>query len=388
MNRFAILVAFGAAALAPAQQLVHCSTGPGLYVESDADTLVSALPDVTPNFWQPHLPLPPIGPGFDDLAFDNLNGVYYETNGALISQTVDIRYPPVPIAPGPLPAPANIGLLTGLAVDPLTATLWCTDGVVLLPLTSAPPFAPMAAPVPFAFQVLAPPMLGLEFDQIAGTLLGCDLAGFVYRFTGLGLPVGPQPAFAPPAMAAPPSSDLAVHRYGGMIPGLYVQFVGLGVVNYLTGGLQPSGALGLPPGSEGGLAFHNRPVTLAATCPCLKNPFLTVVGTTGPATVGSASFGMQIMGAPPFTPVILAGDFVGAAPTAWPGGCTYWLPMPPLLMFLTATDALGTAAVPMPIPALPPLVGLIAFTQWAIPCISNPTGVVLSDAQFMVVGAP
>lgn len=370
-----------------AQQLVHRSSMGGVpLTESDVETFLTPLPDLAANFGTPTAALPVLAYPCGDATMNNVTGVIYATNGAVISQTNDGRYgvlaPAAAVAPAPV-GPLG-GFVFGMALNPILGVLYLTSGAVIGTTPAAPPYVLAGAPVPFAFPILAPPMTGLDYDVLTGSLWACDAGGNVYNCTVGGLPIGVQPVLL--GAGPPMATDLVVNRHVGNVPGTYVQFVGLGVINYATGALQPSAMLGIPPGTENGLAFHDHPGSLGGSCGC-GGAVGPVNGVTSPSFVGNAGFGFTLTGAPPLTTVINAGDFF-VAPSPFPGGCTLWLPFPPALLFFLTTDAFGNATQPIPLPAALALIGLTGYCQWAVPCAANPTGFTLSNALQMIIAAP
>jgi hypothetical protein len=355
-------------------------------IESDVETFLSPIPDPAANFATPTAPLAVFAYPCSDATMNNFTGVIYATNGFVISQTNNGRYPALAVAAPVAPAPVGAlgGPLFGLAISPTAGVLYMTNGAVLGATPAMPPYVLVGAPAPFAFPLLAPPMTGLDYDVLTGSLWGCDAGGNIYNFTAAGLPIGAQPVF--PGAGLPMASDLVVNRHLGNVPGLYVQFVGGGVFNYLTGGVQPSAPLGVPFGSEGGLAFHDHPVNLGGGCGCGAGVG-GVNGVNSPSVVGNLGFAFTLTDAPPLSTVICAGDF-GVAPSPFPGGCTLWLPLPPLFLFVLTTDAAGDASQPIALPAIPGLIGLAGYEQWAVPCTANPTGFTLTGAQQMIIAAP
>jgi hypothetical protein len=382
---FVALVGFAASAAAPAQQLIHRSIlAPVPFTETDALTPLTPWPDLAPNAATPRF-MPLGGPAFPlgDLSMDDATGLIWETDGFLIQATPNGRYPAL-AAPFP-PSPAFLPPLTGLAVNSAAGVLYVTDGVLLFTLAAAPPFAFAAPPVPLAFPAVAPPYTGLDYDPIAGLIYACDAGGFVYYFTTLGVPSGPNPVFAPPPGLGP-VTDLAARP--AIVVGMFVQVLGLGVLDYTSGALQPAPMTGIPPGTEGGLAYHSHPANLPGACPCTVPVFGPMIaGVTATATIGSAAFGFSLAGAAPASAVLFGLDF-GGAPLPIGGGCTFWLPFPPALLLTVPTTAAGTALVPLAIPPLPFLVGLTAYAQWAGTCSSAPSGFVLSDALRATIGMP
>lgn len=364
--------------LCVAQQLIHRSTlAAAPFTETDAHHPTTPLPDLAPNAATPRFaPLGGTGFPLGDLAFDDVTGRIWETNGILIQATPNSRYPA--LAPAIPPTAAGTPPLTGLAVDGSAGVLYATDGVMLHTLAAAPPFAALAPAVALGFPAVAPPYTGLHYDSGPDLLIACDAGGYVYYFGTDGAPEVGNPIFAPPG-PVPPATDVASSGVF-VLPGIYVQFLGLGVVDYTSGLLQPAAFNGIPPGTEGGLAFHAHPAVHAGACACPGGGFGPMAATvSGPTILGSTTFGFALTGGPPSTLVLWGLDF-SASPFPIGGGCTFWLPLPPWWLLFLPTDAAGAAWMPLPIPDLSFLVGVSVTVQWAAACPAAPSGFVVSDA--------
>jgi hypothetical protein len=359
-----------------AQQVVHRSTvGGAAFPETDFITPLTPFPDPVPNAATPRLALlPGLAFPLGDLTMDNTTGLIWETNGTHFQATPNGRYPT--LAAGIPPTPTGLPPLTGLAINSASGTLYCTDGIMLYKKLATPPFPATAPPVPLAFPAIAPPFTGLEYSPGYDLLYACDAGGYVYYFTTDGLPSGPNPVFTPPA-GVPPATDLAARPE--IIGAMLVQFLGLGLIDYTSGSLQPAAMNGIPPGTEGGIAFHAHPASIGGGCPCAPAIGPMVAGVTAPAVTGASAFGFTLAGGPPSTPVLLAADF-GIVPTPIGGGCTYFLPYPPVLLLTLMADASGSAVVPIAIPSEPFLIGFTVAAQWAAACPSSPSGFAVSDA--------
>jgi hypothetical protein len=377
-----VLVAFLQSAIG--QQLVHRSSLPTIpFTETDVLAPPTPFPDPTPNAATPRF-VPIGGPGFPlgDLTMDNTTGRIWETDGFLIQATPNGRY--APLAPPIPPTPSGLPPLTGLAINVPAGVLYATDGVSLFTVLATPPFPAVAPPVPFAFPAIAPPFTGLDYDSSYDLIYACDAGGYVYYFTTGGGPSGPNPVFVPPG-PVPPATDLATPE--SILPGMYVQFLGLGVIDYTSGMLQPAAMTGIPPGSEGGLAIHAHPATLAGACPCLGSFGPMTEGVSAPSLLGAAAYGYTMSGGPPGSSVLIALDFA-ASPLAIGGGCTYWLPFPPFVLLPVGTNAAGEAFFPIAIPAMLSLYGVTVVAQWAAVCPTTPSGYVVSDALRAILDLP
>jgi hypothetical protein len=378
-----VFIPFVLALAAPAQQLVHRSFAPPVAMsETDVLTPTTPWPDPAPNAFTTKLAPLGGGPILGDLTMDNVLGLMWETDGFILQATNISRYAPLapPVAPALSPAPG----LTGIALDATAGILYATDGALLFTMTAAPPFAFLAPPAPFAFPAIAPPFTGLDYDPGSGLLYACDVGGYVYYFTTAGLPSGPNPVFVPPG-PMPPATDLCARP--SIFPGMFVQFLGLGVVDYTSGLLQPAPATGIPPGTEGGLAYHAHPAVLPGACPCAPGGPILLSGVNGPTVIPSPSFAFTLAFAPPSSTVLFGLDF-GISPLPMGGGCTFYLPYPPAILAPVPTTPAGTATFPIAVPSLPFLFGLPVVTQWGAACAAAPSGFVVSDALRSILSTP
>lgn len=360
-----------------AQQLIHRSTVPTApFTETDANHPTTPLPDVAPNSSTFRIaPLPSTPFPLGDLAFDNVTGRIWETNGFLIQATPSGRY--APLAPAVPPVPSGTPPLTGLAIDGGAGILYATEGTMLFKLFAMPPFPAAGPPVPLAFPAIAPPYTGLHYDPGVDLIFACDAGGYVYYFATDGTPSGPNPVFVPPG-PVPPATDLAAPGVTAL-PGMYVQFVGLGVIDYTSALIQPAAFNGIPTSTEGGLAFHAYPAIFPGSCPCAGSYGPMMSGCTAPTIVGSPTFAFRMTGGPMGSTVLFGLDF-STSPIAIGGGCTFWLPILPWLLVTASTDATGMALMPIAIPDDLGIVGISVSAQWGAPCATNPSGYVVSNA--------
>jgi hypothetical protein len=99
--------------------------------------------------------------------------------------------------------------------------------------------------------------------------------------------------------------------------------------------------------------------------------------------VGAATFALDLTGTPPLAPVAVAGaDAAAALPMS---GCTFLLARNQATLYATA-DANGFAAIPLPIPGDPALVGQSFFFQGAALAPSSANGFVLSAGLRLDLG--
>ena len=183
----------------------------------------------------------------------------------------------------------SLGRLTGIAVAAATQRIWVTDGASLQSVVLSAPW--VTASPPTALWLGAPQMTGLDWDPVAGHLVGCDASGNLYRFTTSGVAVGPQPWIAAePWWSVPgglgPATDVAVPHIplGPGSADAVIQFVGSGVLVHDNTGQSwtgsgyipyPPSAPFPPPNSEAGLALHYgvERVNDGISCGCLYGSF-------------------------------------------------------------------------------------------------------------------
>lgn len=389
MRTFSLLTAVLLGAALPCQNLViYDPFGPG-FVELPAPNPLIPGPAPPTLFYPaipPLLPVPP-GPPFGlppgDATIDGTTGLNYYTDGFVIGTTPTIAYPPGPPAP-PFPigviGPVLAGPVTAMALDPVAGILWLSDGLLIVGCAPIPG-TPVVAP---AFPSPTPPVVGLEWDGITGTLLVLDVGGVVFPLFPGGLPAGPP--IVPPGPLPGPPSDVAIDKTGLPGPaGVRSIFVLAGplVMDVTTGMPLPAPISPVPVG----LAFHAFPASLppVGVCPCPS--FVHGVGTTGPMVSGNAAFGLTVTGLPPGQLVLYAFDFVWnpALPLINGVGCgfAFFLGSPTLVSGVAFAGAGGVATYPLPL-LLPPGLGPI-FHQSGTPCPADPLGIVLNPVMALTV---
>lgn len=390
--------------LASAQQLVRRYSGPfygPLLWETRMPSACPQLPFPAPSPppAPPQPPQPPNPPGFPltnapyplgDLTYDNAAGRTVSTDGLgiLIVPDRGLEIPPGTYQPGQyFAATPWLGPLTGLAADAASGVLWCTDGNAIVPTPLANPTVVLALPRLFNFTLLAPPMTGLDFDPLAGVLIGCDAGGHLYRFNAAGFPIGPQPWLLSQHPGG--ASDVAVPRHPGGIGGVFVQFHGgETVVDYAP---CVTNAIGFGAwwltnpgyGNGEGLAIAYRPDEIGSSCNFNGN-----IGATAPSCIGNASFGLWLAGQPPFSQAFLLLDLtildesLPAHPSAWAPYCQsggpQHLPLPPAGIIPAFADANGTTLVPIPLFLPPTAAGTEVYAQWVLPSPAPPSLLSLS----------
>jgi hypothetical protein len=107
-------------------------------------------------------------------------------------------------------------------------------------------------------------------------------------------------------------------------------------------------------------------------------------------TPGNGAFQMQLSNAPAFAPCLLA--ISRAAYVSNTGPCQVGIDFSlanlilPLGAFgITSTDGLGSAAINLPIPADPALIGLTLYAQWGVVDPFAPGGIALTQAGTFII---
>lgn len=346
---------------------------------------------------QPAVAPPPAGA----LAFDHLSNLLFVSEGLTIEAFPHPLYPPAgPFVPGPFPLPvapcplgpigAAFGPITGMAImpgaGPAAGMLLVTDGVCIMGLAPVAPYVMVMPPFP-----ALPPgagaglITGLEFDSGTGIIWACDAGGVSYPIAPGGGPAGPPipPAVVPAAPIAGNVLDRSV--VGGAL--------------YNTDGLFlypvfPAGPpLPLPPAAAAGIVapplgatFVAEPVSLGGGCACGFGPATASTSTTTAGGTG-IPISVAMTGGVPGAPAWLGIDTLCGPPIAF-GGCTWWLPNPPLVLVgPLPLDAAGSAVVPFA--ALPAgLAGTAFYAQWAFACPTTATGLALTNALHGAVSLP
>ena len=344
----------------------------------------------------PALP-PPAGPLAGAVTIDTMSGETWYTDGFTLAVMNHNAYrvrtlPAITMFPAPSPAGPAGPPLTGMALDPITNTLWVTDGTWIggaVPVPPPPPPAPPVTwnvpPAPAGFQITAPPLTGLEWDSLSNSLWACDQLGFVYNFT-------PAPPYAlmgliPPRGPAPPVTGISIDKTG--MGGIYVLGAGGLIFDYSSGVAFPTAGSG----QEVGLTFHpvpaaDPPGVPGGICGCPNIPALGL-RLLGPMTRGMPLFGVDVTGVAPNQLVIFGFDFGAAGPAPYPVvnglGCGLGLTFTSF-GFSVWANAAGTATLPIPFTAAP--IGTVLYMQNVTPCAADPLGVILTPALQVVVSAP
>ncbi|MBK8975766.1 MAG: hypothetical protein IPM29_07555 [Planctomycetes bacterium] len=308
------------------------------------------------------------GPLAGAVCLDDRSGVIYATNG--VGVITRSRYPNLTCAGSGgvlpnLPIPGMVGVVTGMAVDPVSKRLFLTNGTTIfefdppagMALVSSWP----AAPLNF--------LTGLDYDiDRPGVLTAVSSAAEVALYTIGGGLVGVSPATYPwpGAEAIGVARDrtdpafgrtLVLHRNGELY-------------DHSTGALVRTRAAG-----RVGLTFLPAPLRLPSGRSCagiVPDPKVSAF-----PLAGSVTFGLELCNLPPGTPFALLLLDVPAvpAPVLLPAGAV-WFGAAPASLPVPVGGA-PSVAVPLPLAGLPVPLGFDA--QWAIPCPAAPTGFIFTD---------
>lgn len=373
-----------------AQRLVAYDPALPMHAEYQPPTpvLPAALPPVLMYPQAPALPVlppaPPLYPG--DSTFDNVTGLHWYTNGAMIALQPTPSFPPAGPLFAPFPIPAAVlaplgGMVTGMAIDPLGGVLWLA-GMPGIVLGVAPvPALPIVVP-PFPLLFPTGPLSGLEWDGSTGALYAVDVAGVVYPFLPGGAPLGPP--ILPTVPAPLPAGDVAIDKT------LRLNAVGLRPLYVVSGGMiydtNDPFAVPMPPFSPLplGLAFLDHPATQmpggSCACPGGATP---VNFTTGPMASGNAAFAVGMTGLGPFGIGVFGFDtvFNPLFPTVNLVGCPLGLipGSPGIILGVALADAFGTATLPLPL-LYPVGAGPLQNQNFTF-CTSDPLGLVFAPMQ-------
>ncbi len=371
----AVLFALAFAASTHAQALVGFDgaapavvefTGPAGACGYPTGPVLGAFPTAAPFICPIAGPAPlPLG----DVAVDRIADTVFVTDGVIITEYTAAGAPVngfivagLGIVPGPL---------TGLGYDPLAGMLWITDGVFAAGILPPPPpgcAAPLVA-VP-AFPLAAAGLVtDIAWDPLTGSLFMCDLGGAITNVFPGGAP-GPFGAF--PAAAggcfgvAPGLQGIAVDTSGP--PGVLYVTDGL-VVSYLlaVGAPAPptfysSAPCSATPALLNGLAFTARPINYGtgADTTGLLPP---VAGAIGQSWSGNGGFALTLTGSVPGS---FARALYSVGGPLCPAVPVLGLPLliaPPINRLGTVpVSAVGFATVPASLATVPP--GISVFTQW------------------------
>lgn len=379
-----------------AQRLIAYDPLAGLATELQPPTALLPVPNPPLVTYPVAPPLPPGVPGFPapgDATFDNVIGALWYTDGTILAAMPSPAYPPLGPLPGPLPIPAAVmgaigGPPTGIALDPVAGVMYLTSipgftvGVALVPGLPivVPPFPP-------AFPM--PPVAGLEWDGITGTLWYVDVMGTAYNAFVGGVPIG---APVPPAVPMPPpAGDIAIDKIGTInAAGARPLYVGFGP---MVVDIADPTAIPFPSGPPTeGLAFFDHPAEVPVLPGCEGCPGMTAGPTAFTTSVMSnANPGFTVgMGGliPGFSFGLFAFDSTPAPlfPINGPLACPLGLPVgPTTILYLGGpADAAGNIFLPVGLFGLP--IGLSLNNQNATLCTSQPSGFALSRLQTITVG--
>ncbi len=339
------------------------------------------LPPVNGYPHTPPLPGPiPLGA----VSVDAATGLTWHTDGFLVAAGPHNWYPPaIPPIPPWAPPPMPAGPIHGMAVDSAAGLLWMTDGVFIQATIAAFNGPLVVPPVPLAFG-FPPPMTGLDWDPVTGTLWGVDIQGVCWNFNPGGFLVGPP---TPPVPTPGPPVGIAIDKTGNSFPpgaprpiyvlgGSLVFEVWTGVVIPVTGS-----------GGETGLSFHAVPASFPpGPCACPSLPGLAFQPGSN-MYAGNPAFSIDIFGLPPGGIAIYGFDFGGfnpAFPVLNTVGCGYGLNV--VTSFGVLANGAGMATLPISLVTAP--VGTTAYVQMLMPCAADALGFVLSPTYQIMVSAP
>lgn len=357
--------------------------------------IVAAFPAVGSAFCPGLLPFPL--PFDGDIAIDTVTDqVYagdvftiarYSSNGAVVDSF------PSPLA------------ITGMAIDPIAPggpLLWITDGFTYGAIVPPPVPGCLFPPPAFAIGPFAvPPLSGpgvpitdLDWDPGTGTLIACDINGFVGSFL-IGGPAGPPygvfPVTGGPCPLNPPLTGIA---FDNAVAGSGTFYVTDGfTIAYLIPGGGPApptfytpftcNTLTSPPIS--GLDYSSRPIRYGLGSDAAGGP-PPRMGSLGHSIVPNPSFGFTLSGAAPGGTAALLYTTNGVSCPAIPFAGVNLLissrlsSLPPV-----AVDAGGNAFRSVPLPPTV-AVGLPVWVQWFV---LTPSGSLqMSDASGVTTALP
>lgn len=382
-----LAVAAALAGPASAQRLASFMAGGPGFVEHQPPTLElpAALPPLVGYPQLPPMAALPFPAG--DSGFNNVTGLHWVTNGALVATqptpTFPALGPVIPPAPIPPPVLAAIGggPVTGLAVNPAAGIVWLAGAGGLVVGVGAVPAMPIVVPA-FLVIGLVPPLTGLEFDAVTGTLWAVNAAGVAFPFFPGGAPAGP--IVPPPFVLPAPAQDIAIDKTLRLNPaGARPLFVIAGPIIVDIADPAPLPFPSPMPASQG-LAFVDHPAAVPpvgfCACPGLAGP---ANFTSGPMASGNLGWSIGMTGLAPFGIGIFAFDVVfnPAFPLFNVVGCNLGLipGSPTLVLGLALADAAGNAVFPLPL-GVPPGVGPL-YNQNLTFCPADPTGFVFTPMQ-------
>jgi hypothetical protein len=341
-------------------------SGPCLYPDGPVNSAFFAVPGACPS---PLAFAAPLG----DVAVDPVTDTIYVTDGTVVAEYsrfgayLGAGLPPIPG-------------LTGLAVG--GGFLWITDGFVYGAVPLAPIACPAGAlafavgpfPVPIAAGFFGGPIGDIDFEATSGSLTGVDGFGTVVSFMPAPFPVfGPYGSYtvAPIGCLAPVLTGIAFDR---AMPGSGIVYVtdGAAIARMLPGAIAapPTFYAPLPcvPAPTFapivGLAFAGRQVTYGVGADTGGFPPPSI-GSLGQSYIGSPAYGVTLTGSVPGGLAFLRYSGAPSCPATPVLGLPIY-PSFPLSPAATVTvGAGGTAAFSTAIPPIFPA-GLSVHLQWIV----------------------
>lgn len=357
VRQFACAVAFcsvGISSVVAQNLTTYLPAGAGsVYNEFPANSPATPSGALLGPYAGPARPL--AAPEVGAIAVDNERQVVYSTNG---TNTIERRVYPrmrcgVAVTMPSLPIPAAVGIVTGMAFDPATQTMFLTNGVTLFHIDPTAGMAVLcawpAAPLNF--------LVGLDFDSATpGTVMGVSSAGEIASYAICGGIVGmAAPTYPWPGARA---VGMCVDKSTAATRDPYVIYANGEIYNHAAGALVHTGAQGV------GLSYAASPVHLPSTGSC--GGVAPRMWTNALATQGKASFGFSACNLPMGTPtafLVLNGGF--GPPIAGPWG-TFWLAGAGAVIPVPVAGGATEASFALPLPG--GTAGLGFYAQWAVPC--------------------
>lgn len=155
-----------------------------------------------PILFYPTAPiLPPPFPGVPapgDSTFDNVGGVHWFTDGAILAAMPSPSVPPLVPIGAPMPIMPFVmgaigGPVTGIAIDPAAGVMFVTSVPGIVVGVAPVPGTPIIVP-PFVIPFPVGAIAGLEWDGATGSLWAVSVGGIAYNFFPGGFPAGPPVA--------------------------------------------------------------------------------------------------------------------------------------------------------------------------------------------------
>jgi hypothetical protein len=381
------------AAAATVVEFTGPPAGPCLY---PSGPVVAAFPTLVPFACPTSGPAlaPPAGV-LGDIAVNHVANTVWTTDGIVLTEFTPAG---APLRSFPLPPGAVLpGPLTGLGYG--AGTLWITDGAFLAGIVP-----PVGAPCAPAFAVVVPPwpappglalLTDVAHDPATGSLWVCSVAGFAAN-VAIGAPVLLAPPFVPLACGAlGPLFGIAVDTAR---PGAFGAPVSLYVTNgFLLAYVTPPGApappsfyttapcAAVPAGPVNGLASSLHGIRFGAGFDPLGGP-APIGASAGQSTTPSATFALTLASASPLpgTTAALFVDFAALCPPLKLKGNP--LVVLPTLNLGPFPVIGGAFTLPAPIPVTP-FVGLSVFTQWIV-VKGGGAGIQVANGVEFTIGLP